>query len=124
MAKQLNFTHPNGTSYPESYWKITKLHVDVLNRYAEFGLTGYKDVAARQSGKDSIGFRQIIVQQGDFDVAFTEVTMKTKNPQEVGYNACALIKDIPDGDEIIDQGLPTERTQPKFRSFFDGALDV
>ena len=95
MAKQVNFTHANGTVYPSSYWRITKLEVDVPRAYALFVFSGYKDQAARQAGKAIIGVRKITIEGSDFLKHFNEVTSKAKNPQEVGYEYCSKVKDIP-----------------------------
>lgn len=122
MAKQLNYTHDNGTNYSASYWKITKLIVDVPARFAEFVFTGYKDLAARTDGKLPIGDRVIQIIGNDFDTGFSEVTLKTKNPQEVGYEACMLIKDV-SYIEVENQGTDQETTVTKLKSFFEGSTD-
>jgi predicted ester cyclase len=127
MAKQLNYTHPNGTNYPESYWRIAQLIVDVPALYAKFVFHGHKDAAARLSGKDPIGERTIHIYGQDFATWFAEVTGKIKNPQEVGYLACINYKDISVvEDVIVDEGLETEHTEQQvvLHSFFENAIDV
>ncbi len=138
MAKQITFTHSNGTEYPESYWRITQLFVDVPARYAKFFFIGYKDAQARNDGKAGIGERSVEIFGDTFSEYFLEVTEKIKNPQEVGYDYCTKLKDIP---EIVmvddppvelydDQGNDlgpaptTQHSELVMRSFFKDALDV
>ena len=122
MAKQLNYNHPNGTNYPESYWRITYLLVDMNKRYAQFVFNGFVNKQARLDGKEPIGVRYIEIRDSLFDFYFQEVTLKTKNPQEVGYEYCMNFKDVivqetvdgPDGFPIIVETL---------HSFFENAID-
>ena len=131
MAKQVNYTHPNGTEYPESYWRITSLDVDVPNRIAKFTFTGYKDASAREVGKSPIDSRLVIITNEDFDSRFQEVTLKEKNPQEIGYEYCSLYKDVPTKETVTmtipnENGEDVEITQEidVNVSFFKDALDV
>ncbi len=88
MAKKINYNHPNGTNYSESYWKITALLVDVPKKYAKFVFTGYKDETARLENKEKIGIQIVELRDGTFDIYFQEIILKTKNPQEIGYEYC------------------------------------
>lgn len=127
MAKQVNYTHPNGTSYPESYWRIAQLVVDVPALFAKYVFYGYKDAAARLEGKDRIGERIVCINGAEFAAYFAEVTGKVKNPQEVGYECCTNSKDIPSTEEVVvDAGLETEHTEtrPISVSFFENSIDV
>lgn len=122
MAKQLNYTHPNGTEYLESYWRITSLLVDVPKRYARFNFSGYKDQNARLNSKDPIGSKTVIIRDDIFDLYFQQVTLKEKNPQEVGYEYCVLYKDTPIQVLIENEdGTFTETTETC--SFFKDSLD-
>lgn len=127
MAKQINYTHPNGTSYPESYWRMTQLIVDVPNLYAKFVFSGYKDAQARLDGKEPIGERVVHCHGAEFAAYFAEVTGKVKNPQEVGYEYCTQYKDVPSTEEVVvDEGLETEHTETRgvTVSFFADSIDV
>jgi hypothetical protein len=127
MAKQINYTHPNGTEYPQSYWRIAQLVVDVPALYAKFVFYGYKDAAARLAGKEPIGERVVHVHGAEFAAYFAEVTGKIKNPQEVGYEYCSYFKDIPDVEEVVvDEGTENQHVEerPTHKSFFKDSLDV
>jgi hypothetical protein len=124
MAKQMEFTHPNGTDYPESYWRIVELYVSVPKKVAKFTFYGYKDADARNSGKEPIWEK--IVELNDpslFDIRFNEVASKTKNPQEVGYEFCVLYKDLK-REAILNQGTPEEMVIQEPYSFFEDSIDV
>lgn len=122
MAKQVNYTHSNGTAYPESYWRITQLVVDVPNLYAKFVFTGYKDEAARLAGKEPIGEKTIHLTGETFATYFAEVTGKVKNPQEVGYEYCTEYKDTTKTVTTIVEGEEVSEVVPA--SFFEEAEDV
>lgn len=123
MAKQLNYTHPNGTNYPESYWRITRLFVDVPSRYAKFDFTGYKNAQARLGNLEPIGYRYLEITGTDFDFGFGEVTMKVKNPQEVAYDYCILYKDLI-RRTVVNEGQEDEHEEEEKYSFFENAQDV
>jgi hypothetical protein len=129
MAKQLDYTHPNGTNYPASYWRITQLVVDMPALYAKFVFAGWKDEQARLDGKQPIGERVVHINGADFAAYFADVTAKLKNPQEVGYEYCGLFKDVPDVEEVVIQEATEEvpevkELRPINKSFFKDALDV
>jgi hypothetical protein len=122
MAKQMAYTHPNGTEYPQSYWRIVELHVNVPDRHAEFKFYGYKDQAAREQAREPIGEKSIHIVGDDFDTNYTEVTLKAKNPQEVGYDYATQFKDIHE-DVLVNQGTPDEMIVKQPRSFFRDSID-
>jgi len=125
MAKQLNYIHPNGSEYPESYWRITMLFVDMKKHYARYEFTGYKDQAARLAGKEPIGVRLIEIVGEDFDAGFQEVTLKNKNPQEIGYDYAGKFKNL---QKVVTVEPEEEGQEPRAEiipySFFEEAKDV
>ena len=138
MAKQFNFTHANGTNYPDSYWRITQLFVDVPALYAKFIFTGYKDAQARLDGRSGIGNRSVEIFGANFAQYFAQVTEKIKNPQEVAYEYCTELKDVPttvmvddppiilydDQGNSIGNGPTTQHAEIVMVSFFEGSTDV
>lgn len=131
MAKQVNFTHSNGTNYPASYWRITNLMVDVPNAVARFTFTGYKDEDARNEGKEPIGKRNIVIKGEDFAINFGKVTDKIKNPQEVGYDYASEYKDTTKTIQVPKTVVAEDGTesiileeQEVAASFFENAINV
>lgn len=118
MAKIKSYTDSRGVSYDTAYWRLTSFDVNLITKKANFTFSGYKDVNARNSGKDAIGTKNYFINDDTkFDYYFNKHINDGLNLAQIAYLiATETLEHV--GDEIID-GVLT----PIQKSFFHGAED-
>jgi hypothetical protein len=150
MAIQLNFTTDQDINLPETYWRITEIRIGLISSHANCYFTGYKDKAARDAGKQSIGVKEYAVNGEEFKKFYVKMMDKELNLAEVfysiaktrkeivtGYTTKEITKEVEKVTTVVDEETgenveevtvetvtETVNDQPIMVSFFDGAEDV
>lgn len=122
MAYELNYTSETGAVFPASYWKVTKVEIDVLNRTIIYTLSGYKDQAAAND-KRPVAVRTYKVERNlNKDYKFADLMSGfndgSLNLLGVGYNLAKDIKDCETGEMTT---RPVERVRQVMKTVFDEA---
>jgi hypothetical protein len=106
MAKQMAHTDASGNSYTASYWRVVQVNIGIADKSASVLFYGYKDDAARQSGKVNIGQKLYGLFGDKVTEYFGASVLDTANPMEQAYK------------------LTMDTLDTNGKSFFEGALDV
>ena len=111
MALQMTYTDVYEDTYPESYWRLMDCNINKPAKTGNVTFYGYADAA--QKGKRVIGSKSYVVDASLFDQFFgpTVLDPEGANPYESAYLMAKAVK-----DELAADG--------KYKSFFDGAIDV
>lgn len=122
MAFQKSFTDNYGNSYANSYWYIGRVTIDKYNNGGTLHFLGFKDKAARDSGKQPVGEKLYNVQGETFQAYLTSL-ITGQNALALGYEIALNEKEILVLDENGNNILNEDGTNKKV-SFFDGATQV
>lgn len=125
MALQKIFEDERGVIYPESYWRITSININIDERTASFIFTGYKDATARQVKKSPISNRFYSINGDNFDANWIDEEARNRNIRTIMYEWAKNFKDIPTGEwGVENEHTSNVRSVQIMKSFFNGALDV
>lgn len=117
MAKQMSYTDPHtGAVFPESYWRVGKINVDIHGLYAEITFYGYANSDCRQGGKNQIGSRGYLLQGQAFLAAWQQEITLQKSVAQICYETAVATQDV--------AGPVGPNGEAQFVSFFEGATDV
>lgn len=121
MAFEINYSSETGADFPQSYWKITKVEIDLVNRQIIYTFSGYKDKEASASEKRPIAYRTYRIDHAQNpNYKFTDIAKGisdgTLNILSVGYNLARDIQDFETGELTTRQ---VAKTQQIIKSLYD-----
>jgi hypothetical protein len=130
MAKKMAYTDKTGTPHPESYWRIVRIIVDVLNGEGFFQFAGYHDKAARDGGKPPFEVREPYEVRGsEFLAYYAKQISGEMNLMQIGYDVAMKRKELT--GRMIAPSTPENPTPneednpvPEYASFFAEASDA
>ncbi len=113
MAKELNYTTPDGVNHPKSYWRPVQVNLN-YNGSGNITFLGYHDQLSSDSGKEPIGSKIYGVDSNQFDQYYAlDKFVNGVDLLSQSYALAVATKDV-DLDAQRENG----------RSFFEGARDV
>lgn len=65
-------TDERDVTYPESYWRVVNINIDVKHKSANFTFEGHKDKAARDNNKVSVSSKSYSINGDEFDKRFLD----------------------------------------------------
>lgn len=121
MAFELNYTSETGANFAQSYWKITKVEIDIIDKQIIYTFSGYKDKDAATNDKRPVAYRTYRIDRAqNKDYKFTEIFKAidagTMNLMQVGYN---LAKDTEDYETGELTSREIVKTQQIIKSLYD-----
>lgn len=96
----------DGVDHSKSYWKVSSIQINTTFKTATIQFLGFKDQAARDAGKQSVGIKTYSIQSDSYDLYYSPEILATKDPMQSSYQ------------------LATSTQEKSGVSFFDGAAIV
>lgn len=89
MALQTSYTDEYGNDYNNSFWIISKMNLDIVNRTWTITFDGYKNKGAKQANKRNVGRIDIMISGADFDQVMTNYNAGQKDLIAIAYTKAA-----------------------------------
>ena len=108
MALEMSYSDKFGNDYPLSYWRLVQINFSPSDETASFTFYGYKDEAARLSGKAASGSKTYSIAKEAYAtyLSVAAITGLDKNVLNNGYTLAKATLEVGG------------------KSFFDGAIDA
>jgi len=117
MAKAMHYIDASGNEVATSYWRIVQINLGIADRSGRVVFYGYKDQAARLSGKQPLpgAVKEYSVSGDTFDAMMAAyLAGQSGNLMQACYKLAMDTKDV-----VVDPEDPEKNT-----SFFEGAEDL
>lgn len=96
MAKLMAYTDSRGVSYPESYWRLQGIDINLRgNPSATLSFDGYRDAAARKANLEVIGTQRYVVEGEAFATLFARHMKLEGNVAALSYEWLSARVDDP-----------------------------
>lgn len=124
MAFELNYTSETGANFPQSYWKITKIEIDIVNKQLIYTFSGYKDKEAAGNDKRPIASRIYRIDRAQnenykFSLIIKGIDDGSLNLLTVGYNLARDSQDYETGELTTKE---ISGTRQIIKSLYDASI--
>lgn len=85
MALKKNFLDARGITLPDSYWRVSKIEIDIVQGKAAITLLGWRDQTAREQNLAPVGGVKIEVAGAEFATEYAKEIAKQSNLAEISY---------------------------------------
>jgi hypothetical protein len=87
MALQMDYTDSSGTDFPASYWMVSSLTLDVINKTAIINVVAYRDAAAKAAALMPIANLQVGFGSDTFLTYFSPTILASTSAYVAVYTA-------------------------------------
>lgn len=94
MAFVMSFEAPDGNTNNNSYWRVVRVVLDSAEKTAGVMIYGYRNQAARNTGKVPIAQKAYDVGPAIYDDYFSTAKLAIKDPMAWGYQIAKDTKDV------------------------------
>lgn len=93
-------THELESGVVASYWRIVEIRLSIDLRTAAVKIAGYLDEAARRGDREAVVTREYVAQASEFDGAFSNAILDTRNPVAAGYLYLKGVDDFAQAEDV------------------------
>lgn len=102
MALEVAYTDEFGNDYNKSFWVVSKMNLDLVNRTWTITFDGYKNKGAKQANKRNVGKIDIFVSGADFDQVMTNYNAGQKDLIAIAYTRALASQFFSSANTVAD----------------------